>query len=86
MVSYIKVQGKLILIDQPEQSILENLESAGVDANYQCRDGFCGSCRCQLLSGTVSYQQIALGVLKAGEVLICIAKAESNIELKGICS
>jgi ferredoxin len=86
MLSYIKVQGKLIPISQPEKSILENLESGGIDVNYQCRDGLCGSCRCQILSGMVSYQKASLGALKEGEVLICIARAETSIELKGIYS
>ena len=84
MVSYIKIAEQLIPINQPEQSILKNLELGGIDANYQCRDGLCGSCRYQLLSGAISYQQASLGFLKEGEILICIARAKSSIELKGV--
>ena len=86
MVSHIKFAKKLIPINQPELSILENMEANGINMNYQCRDGLCGSCRCQLLMGEVVYQQQALAVLNEEEVLICIARANSSIEIKDVYS
>ncbi len=35
-------------------SLLEQLESAGLQPEYQCRNGVCGACRCRLGSGKVS--------------------------------
>jgi ferredoxin-NADP reductase len=34
----------------PEQSMLEALEAAGIDAPYMCRGGACGQCECKVLS------------------------------------
>ncbi|WP_119344428.1 class I ribonucleotide reductase maintenance protein YfaE [Facilibium subflavum] len=64
------------------KTILEALESAGVIVNYQCRDGICGTCRCQLIEGEVLYQQEPFAMAKNGEIFICVAKAKSDLLLK----
>ncbi len=33
----------------PDQSMLDAIEEAGVDAPYLCRGGVCGECKCQVL-------------------------------------
>ena len=80
MYMYVKYQGKKIPISE-RQSILEALESSGVAMNFQCRDGICGTCRCKLLSGQVRYDNSPLATLKDKEVLICVARAKSNLIL-----
>ena len=45
----------------PEHSnLLETLEKLGYAIEYQCRSGYCGSCRIKLLSGCVSYAQLPM--------------------------
>ncbi|WP_440994111.1 class I ribonucleotide reductase maintenance protein YfaE [Cysteiniphilum litorale] len=70
----IKLNDQIITIDNNELTILECLEQQGIAANFQCRDGVCGTCRCQLISGEVQYTKEPLAFVKDDEVLICIAK------------
>ena len=39
----------------PRKTILDLAESAGVQIDYQCRSGICGTCKCKLLEGHVSH-------------------------------
>lgn len=41
--------GKAITVDS-DQSLLEAIEAAGVDAPYLCRGGVCGECKCAVMS------------------------------------
>ncbi|WP_151193045.1 class I ribonucleotide reductase maintenance protein YfaE [Cysteiniphilum sp. JM-1] len=72
----IKLNDQIITIDNNELTILEYLEQQGIAANFQCRDGVCGTCRCQLISGEVQYTKEPLAFVKDDEVLICIAKTQ----------
>ncbi|HIF9176347.1 TPA: class I ribonucleotide reductase maintenance protein YfaE [Photobacterium damselae] len=63
-------------------SILESLENNGVKAEFQCRDGYCGACRCKLLAGEVSYFKDTLAFVGQDEVLICSAKPVTDITLE----
>jgi len=59
-------------------SILEIAEQAGLEPEYGCRMGSCGSCRVNLLKGSV-----AGGMQPDGSVRICCAKpASENVELE----
>lgn len=70
----IKLHNKIITIDHNELTILEWLEQQEITANFQCRNGVCGTCRCQLISGSIQYIKEPLAFIKEDEVLICIAK------------
>lgn len=65
-----------------DESILESLEASGCVVEYQCREGMCGSCRCLLTSGEVTYTHPPLAALAAGEILPCICKAKTDITLE----
>jgi CDP-4-dehydro-6-deoxyglucose reductase len=59
----------------------------GIGLPYGCKDGACGSCKCKLLSGTVTHgahQAKALSAEEeaAGFVLTCCAQAQSDLELE----
>ncbi|WP_192483293.1 MULTISPECIES: class I ribonucleotide reductase maintenance protein YfaE [Cysteiniphilum] len=75
----IKLNDQIITIDNNELTILEWLEQQGITANFQCRDGVCGTCRCQLISGNIEYTKEPLAFIKEDEVLICIAKGISHM-------
>lgn len=62
-------------------TLLAALESHNVAVEYQCREGYCGSCRTRLVAGrgldcrTVSFYS-------AGEILPCCCRAKGDIEIE----
>lgn len=62
-------------------TILERLESVGIVVEYQCREGYCGSCRVSLLAGTVEYMTKPLAFVNPGEVLPCCCRPRTDVEL-----
>lgn len=52
-------------------SLLELAESRGLQPEFSCRKGTCGSCRTRILSGAVSYTTIPTASVAADEALIC---------------
>lgn len=66
---------------QAGESLLEGLERTGHAVEYQCRSGYCGSCRTAIISGNVSYASPPLAFIAAGEILPCCAHPEGNVVL-----
>lgn len=66
------------------KSVLENIESAGVEMAYNCREGFCGVCRTKLVSGQVEYTIDPLAFIDDDEILSCCTKPITDIEVKVI--
>lgn len=64
-----------------DESLLDGLLRTGHQIEYQCRNGYCGACRCKLVSGEVSYPTLPLAFIPAGEVLTCCGKPESTLVL-----
>ncbi|MEY0604402.1 class I ribonucleotide reductase maintenance protein YfaE [Providencia huaxiensis] len=62
-------------------TILERLESVGIVVEYQCREGYCGSCRVTLLHGKVGYKQKPIAFVQDGEILPCCCHPLSDIEI-----
>ena len=65
---------------QPEQSILEAIEAAGVDAPFSCRNGTCGTCATKVLDGTPEHRDAALSDAErnlAGLMCICVSRAST---------
>ncbi|HKM14367.1 MAG TPA: class I ribonucleotide reductase maintenance protein YfaE [Marinospirillum sp.] len=56
------------------ETLLEGLERTGHQVEYQCRSGYCGSCRVTLHSGSVKYETEPLAYLRRGEVLACCCR------------
>lgn len=67
-------------IDDAE-SLLELAELSDLNPNYSCRNGVCGTCKCDLLQGEVEYFQEPLEEPEPGKVLICCSKPLSNVVL-----
>ena len=62
-------------VDQP---LLDSLQAAGLAWRESCRNGVCGVCACQLISGKVDYRGREPHALdkkerKQGHILPCIA-------------
>ena len=64
-----------------DKTLLESLESAGIEVHYHCREGFCGACRTQLLEGEVEYTTDPLAYFEDDEILPCCCKATSDIKI-----
>lgn len=62
----------------PEKSILEVLEAARIYPDNSCRDGICGTCETNVISGTPDHRDDLLSFSEqaAGKtMLICISRS-----------
>ena len=66
---------------QEGETLLEGLERTGHEIEYQCRSGYCGSCRVKILSGRVSYDDFPLAFVAPGEILACCCRVSENISI-----
>lgn len=62
------------------EPLITQLEAAGLQPEYQCRNGICGSCRCKLISGSVT-QQDTLAFIGPNEILSCCSIPQQDIEI-----
>ncbi|MBP6115519.1 MAG: 2Fe-2S ferredoxin-like protein [Neisseriaceae bacterium] len=63
------------------ETLLEALERTGHEIEYQCRSGYCGSCRTHLVSGSVTYHQTPLAFIQPGEILPCCCTPAEDIQV-----
>ncbi|KJY70779.1 (Fe-S)-binding protein [Vibrio coralliilyticus] len=80
----IKINGITAIQSNPSNTILETMEQAGIEPEYNCRDGHCGACRCKLVKGEVEYVGFAMAYTQSDEILPCICKAKSDIEIEDV--
>ena len=64
-----------------ETSLLDHLEKNSIHHEYQCRSGYCGSCRVKIKKGKVSYKDTPLAFIQPDEILLCCCHVESDIEI-----
>ncbi|EGR3000166.1 MULTISPECIES: class I ribonucleotide reductase maintenance protein YfaE [Vibrio harveyi group] len=69
------------VVSNHDEVILDVLDLHNLDAESQCRNGFCGACRCKLISGRVKYINEPIAYFEEGEILPCISIAESDVVL-----
>ncbi|WP_373100633.1 MULTISPECIES: class I ribonucleotide reductase maintenance protein YfaE [Pasteurellaceae] len=62
--------------------LLNRLEQHGVRHEYQCRSGYCGSCRVKMRKGKVSYKETPLAFLNPDEILLCCCRVEEDLEIE----
>lgn len=65
-----------------ETSLLTHLERNNIHHEYQCRSGYCGSCRVKIKKGKVSYKEAPLAFIQPDEILLCCCHVESDLELE----
>ena len=63
------------------ESLLELAESNGVDIDFGCRAGSCGTCAMELLSGEVRYPEDLQVDCEPGQCLTCVARPIGSIKL-----
>jgi NAD(P)H-flavin reductase len=67
---------------EPEESVLDAAQRAGLDIPYSCRKGVCGTCKGRLVSGEArAYAGDALAPAEraAGQVLFCNTRPRSDL-------
>jgi len=74
--------GAAINFDGSEPTILHSLEQQQQDVSYQCREGYCGACRCKLISGRIQYLQEPLAFVRDGEFLPCCSIPATDIKIE----
>lgn len=64
-----------------DQSLLEALEAAGIDAPYMCRGGACGTCALEVLEGEPEHRDFFQSAAERAtncSVLPCVSRARSE--------
>ena len=74
--------GIVINFDGSAQTLLEALERKKLEVNFHCREGYCGACRCKLVSGEVNYINEPLAFVRKGEFLPCCSVPVTDIEIE----
>lgn len=91
----LRITGTQLLCQDEHPSLLAALESHNVEVEYQCREGYCGSCRTRLVAGQVDWITEPLAFIQPGEILPAAAgqrryrnrdvtQCNSLVETKGI--
>jgi ferredoxin len=66
-------------------TVLQALESAGIDLPHSCRNGTCRTCLCRLAAGSVRYlvewPGLSIEEKRADYLLPCVAVATSDLVL-----
>lgn len=75
------IKQQILVFDGSKKCLLEALEQQQFDVEYQCREGYCGACRCKLLSGSVRYLNEPLAFVRKGEFLPCCSIPVTDIEI-----
>ncbi|WP_042528243.1 class I ribonucleotide reductase maintenance protein YfaE [Yersinia ruckeri] len=78
----LRTSGTQVTYPDDCDSLLEALEHHQISLEYQCRSGYCGSCRTRLLQGKVCYQQQPLAFIQDGDILPCCCTPIGDIELE----
>lgn len=67
---------------KPDQTILDAILDAGIDAPYSCEGGFCTSCKAKLLEGEATMsnnETLYEDEVKEGYILSCVATPTTDI-------
>lgn len=79
----VKFNGKIYHII-PTKSLLRDLRKVNVSIPSGCLMGICGTCRVNKLKGEIDYTSQPLFPLKDMQILTCIGKAKTDLELEEI--
>ncbi|PIE46372.1 MAG: hypothetical protein CSA44_00155 [Gammaproteobacteria bacterium] len=63
------------------ENLLDALLNSGHEVAYQCRAGYCGSCRTKVHHGAVDYDEVPLAHLNTDEILPCCCRVSESLKL-----
>ena len=79
----IRIINRNITLEHNNQiSLLTTLEQHGIHHEYQCRSGYCGSCRVKMKKGKVSYKEPPLAFIQKDEILLCCCQVETDLDIE----
>jgi ferredoxin len=78
----VTIQSHKTVEHPPNNTLLETIEQQQIEIQYHCREGYCGACRSELVSGEVKYTTDPLAFIDDNEILPCCCIPISNIEVK----
>lgn len=66
-----------------DETLLDGLLRTGHDVAFQCREGYCGSCRVRLVSGShpIDYPTPPLAMIDEDEILPCCCRVKGVIHI-----
>ncbi|MEC8524402.1 MAG: class I ribonucleotide reductase maintenance protein YfaE [Pseudomonadota bacterium] len=67
---------------QHANTLLESFEAQNIHIEYQCREGYCGSCRVRLQEGDVHYTEEPMAWIDDDEILPCCCIPTSDLKLQ----
>lgn len=73
--------GRSVAWDPAAESLLAFAENNGLDPEFSCRSGICGTCRTAIIAGEVDYFEEPLDPPGAGQILLCCARPKGNLVL-----
>jgi ferredoxin-NADP reductase len=73
--------GKSLPWDPDAESLLAFAEDNGMEPDFGCRAGSCGTCQTLLISGEVEYSQEPDAEIEPGHCLLCIGIPKGDIKL-----
>ncbi|CAL4042408.1 Uncharacterized ferredoxin-like protein YfaE [Buchnera aphidicola (Tetraneura ulmi)] len=75
---------KKIIYNSKKKILLKILEKNNIPIQYNCRNGFCGSCKIQLISGKILYckKKKPIAYCNFKEILPCSCFVIENIIIK----
>ncbi len=65
----------------PNKTVLENLECAKIKTFSMCKEGYCSTCRMNLIEGEIEYIEDPIAILDNSEFLPCICKPKSDLKI-----
>ncbi|WP_343187881.1 class I ribonucleotide reductase maintenance protein YfaE [Buchnera aphidicola (Periphyllus koelreuteriae)] len=79
----IKNKNYKVIYTKNKISLLKILIKNNIPIDYQCKEGYCGTCRIILIQGKVYYlKKYTLASLQKNEILSCCCIVDSNIKIK----
>ncbi|MCL1079278.1 2Fe-2S ferredoxin [Parashewanella spongiae] len=78
----VDVNGKSVIFSDDDNTLLSCLLKGGINVNNHCNEGFCGSCRANLIHGKVKYISKPLAFVHDSEILVCCSIPITNIKIE----
>ena len=70
---------------EDDETVLDAALNQGINLPYGCRNGFCGACKGEILSGQVSYEEQPQSLsdedIQQGTAFLCSCKPTSDLEI-----
>jgi len=77
----LRKSGRVAAWSSGTASLLDFVEAQGLSPEFSCRAGVCGTCKADLVSGTVRYVEEPLDPPGAGHVLLCCSQPVGPVVL-----